>query len=100
RGLGPRNCVGFFPPLWAYPRYTGSVMPKLGFIGRILGDSNEREIKRLSSIVDEINFLAAETEALSDEELAAKTTEFKERLAEGETLEDLLPESFAVTREM
>ncbi len=75
-------------------------MPKLGFIGRILGDSNEREIKRLSSIVDEINFLADETEALSDDELAAKTAEFKERLAEGETLEDLLPESFAVTREM
>ena len=75
-------------------------MPKLGFIGRILGDSNEREIKRLSSIVDEVNFLADETEALTDEELAARTLEFKERLAEGETLEDLLPESFAVTREM
>ncbi len=75
-------------------------MPKFGFIGRILGDSNEREIKRLSSTVDEINFLAAETEALTDEELAAKTGEFKARFAEGETLDDLLPESFAVTREM
>ncbi|HMO95749.1 MAG TPA: preprotein translocase subunit SecA [Tepidiformaceae bacterium] len=75
-------------------------MPKLGFIGRLLGDSNEREVKRLSSTVDEINFLAAETEALSDEDLAGKTAEFKERLSNGETLDDLLPESFAVTREM
>ncbi len=75
-------------------------MPKFGIIGRILGDSNEREIKRLSSTVDEINFLAAETEALTDEELAAKTGEFKARIAAGETLDDLLPESFAVTREM
>jgi len=75
-------------------------MPKLGFLNRILGDSNERELRRLQKIVDEINDLAPETEALSDEELAAKTVEFKERLAEGETLDDLLPEAFAVTREM
>ncbi|MCL6644771.1 MAG: preprotein translocase subunit SecA [Dehalococcoidia bacterium] len=75
-------------------------MPKLGFLNRILGDSNERELRRLQKFVDEINDLAAETEALSDEELAAKTAEFKERLAEGETLDDLLPEAFAVTREM
>src|SRR5690606_5681729 len=75
-------------------------MPKLGFIGRLLGDSNEKELKRLSSIVDEINSYADEIAALSDEELAAKTAEFKEALTEGETLEDLLPEAFAVAREM
>jgi len=75
-------------------------MPKLGFIGRILGDSNEKEIKRLSSIVDEINDYADEIAALSDEALSAKTAEFKEALAAGETLDDLLPEAFAVAREM
>jgi preprotein translocase subunit SecA len=79
---------------------TLACMPKLGFIGRILGDSNEKEIKRLSSIVDEINSYADEIAALSDEDLSAKTAEFKEAIAEGETLEDLLPEAFAVAREM
>ncbi|MBK6319089.1 MAG: preprotein translocase subunit SecA [Dehalococcoidia bacterium] len=75
-------------------------MPKLGFIGRLLGDSNEKELKRLSSIVDEINSYADEIAALSDEALAAKSAEFKEGLAADETLEDLLPEAFAVAREM
>ena len=74
-------------------------MPKLGFISRILGDSNEKELKRLSSLVDEINSYADETAALSDEELFAKTAEFKEILADGETLDDILPEAFAVARE-
>ena len=75
-------------------------MPKLGFISRILGDSNEKELKRLSSIVDEINSYADETAALSDEELAAKTAELKAAFEEGETLDDILPEAFAVSREM
>ncbi len=74
-------------------------MPKLGFLSRILGDSNERELKRLERIVDDINALAPDTESLSDDALAARTTEFKERLAAGETLDDLLPEAFAVARE-
>jgi preprotein translocase subunit SecA len=75
-------------------------MPKLGFINKLLGDSNEKELKRLRGTVDEINSYADEMAALSDEELAAKTPEFKQRLAEGETLDDLLPEAFAVVREM
>ena len=75
-------------------------MPKLGFIGRLVGDSNEREIRRLQPFVDEINSLGTEFEGLSDEELAARTGEFKERLEEGESLEELLPEAFAVAREM
>lgn len=74
-------------------------MPKLGFIGRILGDSNERELKRLSSIVEEVNECSEECAALPDEALFAKTAEFKERLAEGEELDDILPEAFAVARE-
>ena len=75
-------------------------MSKLGFINRLLGDSNEKELKRLSSIVDEINSYAEETAALSDEELAEKSVEFKAAYTEGESLEDLLPEAFAVAREM
>src|SRR5688572_26500719 len=75
-------------------------MPKLGFINRLLGDSNEREINKLSRIVDEINELGDEWAAFSDEDLSAKTDEFKERIAEGESLDDLLPEAFATTREM
>ncbi|MFN0096289.1 MAG: preprotein translocase subunit SecA [Dehalococcoidia bacterium] len=74
-------------------------MPKLGFISRILGDSNEREIKRLQKIVDEINEFDAEIAALSDEQLFAKTAEFRARLADGEALDDLLTEAFAVSRE-
>jgi preprotein translocase subunit SecA len=75
-------------------------MPKLGFINRLLGDSNEKELKRLALIVDEINEFEDEWGALSDEELTAKTVEFKERLAEGEDLDDILPEAFATSREM
>jgi preprotein translocase subunit SecA len=75
-------------------------MARLGFINRLLGDSNEREVKRLSEIVDEINDLGEEWAGLSDEDLSAKTAEFKERLEEGEDLDDLLPEAFATTREM
>ncbi len=75
-------------------------MPKLGFISRILGDSNERELKRLSTIVDEVNEYSDEFAALADEELFAKTAAFKERLAGGEDLDDILPEAFAVAREI
>jgi len=75
-------------------------MSKFGFIGRLLGDSNEKELKRISSLVDEVNALDDEIAALNDDELSAKTITFKERLAEGEDLDDLLPEAFAVSREM
>ncbi len=75
-------------------------MPKLGFIGRILGDSNERELSRIQKIVDQVNQLAPSMEALDDEALSAKTVEFRARLEDGEDLEDLLVEAFAVSREM
>ncbi|MDA8234232.1 MAG: preprotein translocase subunit SecA [Clostridia bacterium] len=64
-----------------------------------LFDDNAREIKRLSRVVDEINGLEPEIEKSSDGELQAKTEEFKGRLANGESLDDLLPEAFAVCRE-
>jgi preprotein translocase subunit SecA len=62
-------------------------------------DSNERELKRLQPLVDEINRLEPEYEQLSDAELRAKTDEFKARLADGEGLDDILPEAYAAVRE-
>jgi preprotein translocase subunit SecA len=72
----------------------------LGALKRVLGgDYNEKELKKLRPIVEEVNDLADETAKLSDKKLAAKTIEFRERLADGETLDDILPQAFAVVRE-
>mgnify|MGYP000998096850 CR=1 FL=1 len=70
----------------------------LGFFKRFF-DSNKREIARLSALVERINNIEPELEALSDTELKAKTGEFKQRLNGGESLDSLLPEAFAVVRE-
>lgn len=70
-----------------------------GFIQKLLGNKNAKEIKRIRLIVDEINELEPSMLALSDASLKAKTEEFTTRLAEGETLDDILPEAFAVVRE-
>ena len=75
-------------------------MPKLGFINRIVGDSNEREVGRLSSGIKSIEELGEEFARLSDEELGGRTNEFRKRLAQGETLDDLAAEAFATVREM
>ena len=66
---------------------------------KTLFDGNEREIARLRKTAVLVNALELETQALSDEELRAKTVEFRERLAQGESLEEMLPETFAVVRE-
>lgn len=71
----------------------------LKFLTKIFGTRNEREIKKYRERITLINELESETAALSDNELAAKTVEFKERLAAGETLDDILPAAFAVVRE-
>lgn len=71
----------------------------LGFIQKLLDNKNAKEIKRIRSIVEEINGLEPSLLSLSDTSLRAKTEEFKERLAKGETLDDILPEAFAVVRE-
>ncbi len=71
----------------------------LGLVKKIFGDSNEREVKRLMKVADYINEMEPTYKALSDEQLSAKTIEFRERLEKGETLEDLLPEAFATVRE-
>ncbi len=71
----------------------------MSFLEKIFGDANSKEIKRIEKIVDQIEALEPSMQALSDEELQAKTPEFKERLAKGETLDDILVEAFAVCRE-
>ena len=68
-------------------------------IVKIFGSKHERDIKRLQPFVDKINSLEKEIKSLSDEELKQKTNEFKQKLQEGKTLDDLLPEAFAVVRE-
>lgn len=65
----------------------------------MFGDSSEREIKKIRPLVDKILGLESEMAALSDEALRGKTEEFKKRLSEGETVDDLLVEAFAVVRE-
>ena len=70
-----------------------------GLLKKIFGDPNEKELKQIRVIVDKINSLEKSMEALSSGNLAAKTKEFRLRLAKGETLDDLLPEAFAVVRE-
>ncbi len=65
----------------------------------LLGDPNARKLKKYKNDIVEINLLEEEIQALSDEQLTGKTAEFKQRLEGGETLDDLLPEAFAVVRE-
>ncbi len=68
-------------------------------VEKIFGTHSSRELKRIMPLVDKIEELRPEMQALSDEQLRAKTEEYKKRLAEGETLDDLLPEAFATVRE-
>ena len=68
-------------------------------LAKVVGTQNDRELKRLRPIVAEVNAFEAEIKALSDEQLRGKTVEFRKRLADGETPDDLLPEVFAVVRE-
>ena len=71
----------------------------MGIFTKIFGSYSDRELKRITPIVDKIEALSGEYAALSDEELKAKTAQFKERLSQGETLDDILPEAFATARE-
>ena len=72
----------------------------VSFLKKIVGTKNDRELKRLDNYVREINALEPDTQKLSDDELKNKTQEFKNRLNQGESLEDILPETFAVVREV
>ncbi|ANE46725.1 preprotein translocase subunit SecA [Paenibacillus swuensis] len=71
----------------------------LGLVKKIFGDSNEREIKKMLKTVDRINQLESDFQSLSDEQLAHKTIEYRERHEKGESLDDLMPEAFATVRE-
>ncbi len=69
------------------------------FIKKLVGTHNDREIMRIQSFVDAVNALEKEIKVLSDDQLKAKTPQLKDKLASGSTLEDILPEAFAVVRE-
>lgn len=71
----------------------------MGLLEKVFGSYSDKEIKKIMPIVAKINSLEPEIEALNDEQLRAKTDEFKSRLADGATLDDILPEAFAVVRE-
>ncbi len=71
----------------------------MSLLTKLFGTHSERELKRIMPIVDKIESLRPQTQELSDQELRAKTDEFKKRLEQGETLDDILPEAYAVVRE-
>ena len=71
----------------------------MSFFEKLFGSFSDKELKRINPLKDKVLALEPEMAKLTDEELQAKTTEFKERLAKGETLDDLLPEAFATVRE-
>ena len=71
----------------------------MSIFGKIFKSYSEKEVKRIMPIVEKINSLESEIQKLTDEELKNKTTEFKEQLKQGKTLDDILPEAFAVVRE-
>ena len=71
----------------------------MSVVQRIFGTHSEREIKRINGLVDKIEDLRSDMMELSDEQLRDKTKEYKKRLEEGETLDDLLPEAYATVRE-
>ena len=74
------------------------MIKKMSFLKKIFGSYSDKEVARLIPIVDKIEALQPSVDNLSDDDLKAKTPEFRERLAKGETLDDLLPEAFAVVR--
>jgi preprotein translocase subunit SecA len=71
----------------------------MSIIDKIIGTHSERELRRIKGTVDSIEAMRPKMQALSDEELRAKTDEFKKRLSEGQTLDDIMPEAYAVVRE-
>ncbi len=68
-------------------------------VRRIVGSKNDREIKKIQPVVEQVNALEPRISSLSDEQLQTKTAEFRQRLENGEPLEEILPEGFAVVRE-
>ena len=71
----------------------------MGLVHKIFGTHSQHELKRIAPIADKVESYREEYGKLTDEQLKAKTKEFKERLAKGETLDDILPEAYATVRE-
>ena len=71
----------------------------MGFLEKVFGDLNTKEVKKLENIADKIEALEPEMQGLTDEQLKGKTVELRQRLEQGETLDDILPEAFGVCRE-
>ena len=71
----------------------------MSIVTKLFGTRSSREVKKIMPLVEKIEALEKEYKALTDEQLKAKTPEFKQRLASGETMDDLLPEAFAAVRE-
>lgn len=71
----------------------------MSFFEKLFGSFSDKELKRIKPLADKVLALEPEMQKLTDEQLQAKTAEFKDRLTKGETLDDLLPEAFAVCRE-
>ena len=70
-----------------------------GLLAKLFGTNNARQLKRMQPIVDQINSLEPRIQPLTDDELTAKTGQFKEQLSQGKSLDDIVPEAFAVVRE-
>ena len=68
-------------------------------LAKVIGTQNERDLKRLRPVVESVNALEPQIRTLSDDQLRARTAEFRERLQQGATVDDLLPEAFAVVRD-
>ena len=68
-------------------------------LAKIFGTQNERELKKIRPVVERINELEPEISQLTDEQLTLKTNEFRQRISQGETLDSILPEAFAIVRE-
>ena len=71
----------------------------MGFLDKLLGNTSEAKLKKMRPVVTKINALEPRYQAMTDEELRQQTVLFKERVAKGESLDDILPEAFAVVRE-
>ena len=71
----------------------------MSFMEKIFGDLNAKEVKKVAKIADKVEAYDQQMQEMSDQQLRDKTDEFKERLKNGETLDDILPEAFAVCRE-
>src|SRR3989338_669077 len=80
-------------------RFCARISSIMAFLEKIFGSESGRALKEIQPIVSKINALESVVSALKDEELKAKTDEFKQRLSSGETLDEILPEAFAVVRE-